>query len=108
MRLFSRTTRWAALGLLLSTISAGCASTSKPVPAVVPAAEPTVVVRTVKDAPPSELTRCPAAPEGLPAEGIAQIPPAWRAAIIRLARAYGAEHAQLGRLIGWNTGEACP
>ncbi|WP_303719581.1 hypothetical protein [Brevundimonas naejangsanensis] len=66
-----------------------------------------MVVRTVKETPPSELTRCPVAPAGLPAEGEAAIPPAWRAAIIRLAKSRAEVADQLARLIAWHTGEGC-
>lgn len=66
-----------------------------------------MVVRTVKETPPAELTRCPVAPVGLPAEGEALIPPAWRGAITRLARSRGEIADQLGRLIAWHTGREC-
>jgi len=69
--------------------------------------EPLVVVRTVKETPPAELIRCPVAPVGLPAQGEAEIPPAWRAAIIRLAKSRTEVADQLGRLIAWHTGEDC-
>lgn len=77
-------------------------------PAPAPTPEPVVVVREVRETPPAELTRCPAAPRGLPEEGSALIPPAWRAGIGRLAVSHGALLGQLQRLIQWNTGEACP
>lgn len=67
-----------------------------------------MVVRTVKETPPAELIRCPVAPAGLPAEGEAAIPPAWRAAIIRLAKSRAEVADQLGRLILFHAGEACP
>lgn len=73
-----------------------------------PPPEPVVVVRTVRETPPAELTRCPATPRGLPTEGSAVIPPDWRAGIGRLAVSHGQLLAQLNRLIAWNTGEACP
>lgn len=66
-----------------------------------------MVVRTIRETPPAELTRCPVAPVGLPAEGAAEIPPAWRAAIIRLAKSYAEVSGQLGRLIAWETGREC-
>lgn len=66
-----------------------------------------MVVRTVKETPPAELIRCPVAPAGLPAEGEAAIPPAWRAAIIRLARGYAEVRDQVERLIQFHTGEGC-
>lgn len=75
---------------------------------VAPDPEPLVVIQTVKDTPPAELTRCPVAPVGLPTTGEAVIPPAWRAGIVRLARSHGALIDQLNRLIAWNTGEPCP
>ncbi|MGR6533140.1 hypothetical protein [Brevundimonas sp. RM1] len=69
--------------------------------------EPLVVVRTVKDTPPAELLRCPVAPTGLPAEGEAAIPPAWRAAIIRLAKNRAEVADLLARLVEWHTGRGC-
>jgi hypothetical protein len=80
-----------------------CATDPAPAPV-----EPVVVVRTVKETPPAELTRCPTLPRGLPTEGQAQIPETWRAGIGRLAVSHGAVVDQLRRLIAWNTGEACP
>lgn len=82
---------------------AGCAHRT----AEAPPPEPLVVVRTVKETPPAELIRCPVAPVGLPAEGEAAIPPAWRAAIIRLAKSRAEVADQLGRLIAWQTGAPC-
>lgn len=63
----------------------------------------------VKDTPPAELLRCAARPEGLPEdpELVAQIPTRARAGIIRVARAFGANAAQLDRLIDWITPGTC-
>jgi len=66
-----------------------------------------VVVRTVRETPPAELTRCPVAVDGLPREGGAVIPPAWRAGIQRLAKSRGDIANQLNRLIAWSTGTPC-
>lgn len=66
-----------------------------------------MVVRTVKETPPAELLRCPVAPLGLPAHGEAEMPPAWRAAIIRLAKSRTEVADQLGRLIAWHGGGEC-
>lgn len=66
-----------------------------------------MVVRTVKDMPPAELLRCPVAPAGLPAQGEAAIPPAWRAAIIRLAKSRAEIADQLARLVEWHAGKNC-
>lgn len=66
-----------------------------------------MVVRTVKDKPPAELIRCPVAPLGLPAEDEAMIPPAWRAAIRRLAQSRAELANQLERWIAWQTGSGC-
>lgn len=65
------------------------------------------MVQTVKETAPAKLIRCPVAPVGLPAEGEAAIPPAWRAAIIRLAKNRADVAGQLGRLIAWHTGAPC-
>lgn len=70
--------------------------------------DPVVVVQTVRERAPAELTRCPVVPQGLPATGEAMIPPNWRSGIIRLSRSHGALLDQLHRLIAWETGEACP
>lgn len=95
---------WAAAGLLLSTSLAACAR-PEPAPALPP--EPQVIVREVRETPPAELIRCPAAVAGLPTTGEAVIPPEWRAAIVRMARAMKARTDQLDRLIQWHGGEAC-
>ena len=95
---------WAAAGLLLSTSLAACAR-PEPAPALPP--EPQVIVREVRETPPAELVRCPAAVAGLPTTGEATIPADWRAAIVRMARALGARTDQLNRLIQWHGGEAC-
>jgi hypothetical protein len=91
----------AATGLLLSTTLLGCA---KP-PAVAP--PPEVVVRTVRETPPAELLRCPAAVPGLPTDGGASIPADWRAGIRRMAKSRGDLFDQVSRLIQFHTGEAC-
>lgn len=64
----------------------------------------------VKDTPPAELTRCAARPEGLPEDPAlyATIPTAVRAGIIRLATAFGANAAQLDRLVNWEQPGSCP
>lgn len=92
---------WAATGLLLSMTLPGCLT--KP-----PAAPPEVVVRTVRETPPAELTRCPAPVAGLPTQGGASIPSDWRAGIRRLAQSRGDLFDQVSRLIQFHTGEACP
>lgn len=80
-----------------------CATDPAPAPV-----EPVVVVRTVKEKPPAELTRCPVLPRGLPEDGQALIPEDWRAGIGRLAVSHGRILDQLQRLIAWNTGASCP
>lgn len=80
-----------------------CATDPAPAPV-----EPVVVVRTVRETPPAELTRCPVLPRGLPRAGEALIPPEWRAGIGRLAASHGDLLDQVERLIAWNTGTACP
>lgn len=93
----------AAIGLLLSTTLLACASAPAPV-----APPPEVVVRTVRETPPSELLRCPLPVGGLPTEGGASIPADWRAGIRRLARSRGDLFDQVSRLIQFHTGEPCP
>lgn len=93
---------WAATGLLLSMTLQGCGSTPRP------EAPPEVVVRTVRETPPAELLRCPAPVAGLPTEGAASIPEAWRAGIRRLAQSRGGLFDQVSRLIQFHTGEPCP
>lgn len=75
-------------------------------PTVEPAS-PTVVIRQVKETPPSDLTACPSPVMGIPTTGQAQIPAEWRAAIIRLSAALAARTDQLERLIAWNTERPC-
>ena len=69
-----------------------------------------VVAIPIRDTPPAELTACPTAPIGFPAdeESWAVLPPAIRDATIRLAAGYAATRDQLGRLIGWVAPGACP
>jgi hypothetical protein len=93
-----------ANGLLLSTALQGCAPKPPvrievPVPVAVP----------VKDTPPAELLRCAERPEGLPEDPalIAQIPTRIRSAIIRLARSFAGNAAQLDRLVDWNAPGSC-
>jgi len=79
---------------------------TEPVPtALVP--DPVAVV--VKATPPAELLRCATRPAGIPEDPalIAQIPTAVRAGIIRMATAFGANAAQLDRLIDWNAPGSC-
>jgi hypothetical protein len=77
-------------------------------PRVAEAPEPQVIVREVRETPPSELTRCPTPPVGLPADQVATLPAPVRAGVIRLAKYAGELAAQLNRNIAWSTGEACP
>lgn len=85
----------------MTLLACGTAGREHPTP------EPAVVVRTVRETPPAELTRCPVAPAGLPTTGEAVIPPDWRAGIVRLARSHGSLMDQLNRLIAWQTGQDC-
>jgi len=93
-------------GLLLSTALPGCAHriVEVPVEKQVPVAVP------VKDPAPAELIRCADRPQGLPEskDMLAQIPSPVRAAIIRIARAFAANAAQLDRLINWEAPGTCP
>ena len=70
---------------------------------------PVPIAVPVKDTPPAELLRCADRPEGLPedADLVAQLPTRARAGIIRLARAFGANAAQLDRLIAWAVPGKC-
>lgn len=95
----------ALAGLLLSTSLAGCGGNAAG--AAAGPREPVVVVREVRETPPAELLRCPAAVRGLPEQGEAVIPPAWRAGIIAMAQGLRDRGDQLGRLIQWHTGEGC-
>lgn len=83
----------------------GCAHRAAEPPAsIVPVAIPVPAPK-----PPAELLRCASRPEGLPEDPalVAQIPTPVRAAIIRLARAFGANASQLDRLIEWAQPGAC-
>lgn len=68
---------------------------------------PQAVVIRVKDTPPADLTACPVRPTGFPVDAEATMPPAVRAAAIRLAQAYAATVDQLERLIAWTAPAAC-
>ena len=65
-----------------------------------------MVIR-VKDTPPADLTACPVRPIGFPIDAEATMPPAVRAAAIRLAQAYAATVDQLERLIAWTAPAPC-
>lgn len=67
-----------------------------------------MIVQPLRETPPAVLLECPTPPRGLPETGEATIPADWRAGIIRLAKYAGDTADQLGRLIQWHTGEACP
>jgi hypothetical protein len=92
----------AALGLALSTSLGACTHPIADTPAP-------VVAIPIRDTPPAELTACPIAPIGFPAdeESWAVLPPAIRDATIRLAAAYATTRDQLGRLIDWLAPGAC-
>jgi hypothetical protein len=89
------------LGSMLLIGLAGCAhQTPKPPP-------PQVEVFRVKDTPPAHLLTCPVRPVGFPLDAEATMPPAVRAAAIRLARAYDETVTQLERLIAFSS-SPCP
>jgi len=79
-------------------------------PVEVPVAHDVPVAVAIDDKPPAELTRCAERPAGLPEDPAlyATIPTAVRAGIIRLAKAFGANAAQLDRLVNWNAPGSCP
>jgi hypothetical protein len=72
--------------------------------------EPVPVAIKIKDTPPAELTRCADRPAGLPEDPalLAQIPTPVRGGIIRLAKSFAVNAAQLDRLINWNAPGSCP
>lgn len=75
-----------------------------PPPAPLPLA-----VKVEPPRPPAELLACAERPAGMPEDPdlIAQIPTRLRAAIIRLARAFGANADRQDRLIDWNAPGTC-
>ncbi|WP_018250781.1 hypothetical protein [Sphingomonas melonis] len=77
---------------------------------VASAAPPPVAVKVEPPRPPAELLACADRPAGLPEDPdlIAQIPTRLRAAIIRLARAFGANADRQDRLIDWHAPGSCP
>lgn len=93
-------------GLLLSITLPGCALRRAE---VAPPAPPPVAVKVESPRPPAELLACADRPAGLPEDPdlIAQIPTRLRAAIIRLARAFGANADRQDRLIDWNAPGTC-
>ena len=94
-------------GLLLSTSLPGCARRHDDSPPVAPLP---VAVKVEALRPPAELLVCADRPDGLPEDPdlIAQIPTRLRAAIIRLARAFGANADRQDRLIDWHAPGSCP
>ncbi|WP_157602882.1 hypothetical protein [Sphingomonas sp. PR090111-T3T-6A] len=61
----------------------------------------------MKDALPSDLLVCPAAPAGFPEDQAATVPASVREAAVRIMTTLGAVTAQLVRLIEWNSPGAC-
>ena len=66
-----------------------------------------MLVQTIKDIPPAELTRCPEAVEGFPEDQWGKLTPGQRQAAERLADSRGVLADQLSRLIGWTKPGAC-
>ena len=89
------------IGSIASIALQGCAHQAADRPA------PPVVAIEVKDTPPADLLTCPAAPAGFPADAQAEIPPAVRSAIVRIATALAATRDQLVRLVRWHSPGAC-
>lgn len=85
---------------MLLTGLAACASNP-------PAKPVTVAVKVPPATPPANLLACPIAPIGFPVEETATLPPAVRAAAIRLAKAYAAAAGQLAQLIDFNAPGSC-
>jgi len=80
----------------------GCA----PTPASTPPAPVAIAVDT-HTAPPAELLLCPERPEGFPPDQWAVIPEPVRAALIRLAGAFGRNADRQERMIEWDSGKPC-
>ena len=99
MRL-SKTIAWALIGSTLSIGLAGCATKAPAEPAV-------LALKVGPPAPPADLIVCPVAPAGFPTDEVATLPPAVRAAAIRLAKAYAATAAQLSSLIDFTVPGTC-
>lgn len=93
-------------GLLLSITLPGCARPRDDRPALAPLP---IAVKVEPPRPPAALLACADRPAGLPEDPdlIAQIPTRLRAAIIRLARAFGANADRQDRLIDWNAPGTC-
>jgi hypothetical protein len=68
-----------------------------------------IAIKVEPPRPPAELLACADRPQGLPEdpELIAQIPTRLRAAIIRLARAFGNNADRQDRLIDWTAPGTC-
>lgn len=94
-------------GLLLLTVSPGCALRANDRPSLTPVP---VAVKVEPPRPPAELLACAERPDGLPEDAslIAQIPTRLRAGIIRMARAFGANADRQDRLVNWNAEGTCP
>lgn len=87
---------------MLLTGLQGCAR-----PSVKPASTPAAIAVDTHTAPPAELLRCPERPAGFAADDWAVMPPSVRATLTEFARAFGANAAQLERLIQWEKGAPC-
>lgn len=88
------------LGSTLSIGLAACATKAPP-------KSPFVAVKVDRPPPPADLIACPLAPAGFPTDEVATLPPAVRAAAIRLAQAYSATASQLTRLIDHTVPGTC-
>jgi hypothetical protein len=68
-----------------------------------------IAIKVEPPRPPAELLACADRPQGLPEDPdlIAQIPTRLRAAIIRLARAFGTNADRQDRLIDWTAPGTC-
>ena len=98
-----RTISSVAIGLMLSTVLAACATRppERPAPAV-------HAVKVGGPIPPADLLVCPGPVDGFPLDEIATLPPAVRDAAIRVVRALADRTGQLKRLVDYHQPGTCP
>lgn len=68
---------------------------------------PAAIAVSTHTSPPAELLRCPERPEGFTADAWAVMPDSVREAVIRLAKAFGANAERQERLIAWERPAGC-
>lgn len=71
-------------------------------------ASPAAIAVEIRDQPPADLMACADRPEGFPADAAGVLPASVRAALARIAIAFGANADRQDRLINWQRPGTCP